>query len=1252
MTLAPGGGAYSIGSGTASLRIQDRAPLATPMLSPDGSTLVAVSLARISSPTPGATLHCTTSGSDPRVTDPGVASGTLLRVGPGSPLKVRAFKGGWPESEVKTAVFSGLNRMAVGWNHTLALKADGGVVGWGENVDGQLGVDGRIKRLLPVDIISVGSLVAIAAGGAHSVGLKADGSVWSWGLNLSGELGRPQGFGTAQPLAPGAVPGIADAKAVAAGFDFTLVVRADGEVWAWGRNAEGQLGNGTNSNSHAPVQVRLPDNAVLTGIVEVSAGRFFSAAIDSAGSVYTWGKGTGGCLGADLAERNRAQKVAGIDQAVAVAAGRTHCVVLKRDGTVWGWGNNNRGQLGSNPSGYVPLQIAGLKNIVAIAAGDDHTLAVRANGALLSLGANDLGQLGEGSRLDRNTPTPVGSLSGICQVAARNHSLAVQADGTVFGFGSNNRGQLGNGNTVDQTGPGSYWTFQSPRAPAGLSATATSGSSVALRWEAVPGATGYRVLRSTMPMTGYSELPGGMTGSVEVTDVSPRKLKPNHYVVQALIRSNVSPLAAEVQASVDSDGDGIFDWKEDPAADPDSDGLTNSRETTTDPTLPDTDHDGLPDGWEIANGSDPVSDDQNDDQTPDGDEDWDQDGLRNRNELAGSTSPLDFYNGAVPQIQIVGGNRQRIPSGGIAPEALALKVTNGGGRALANAPVVFQFLNNLGQVYAEPPTALTRGSSHLTVRTDPSGIARVWVRMAIPQAPENVLVSAETTGIVTREFTFQRELNTIAPPAFGIRSWLKAGEGQMVEAGKVVLWRTRAGSVSATSVAGKEPKPGIREGIESVEFNGAHWMDWPLGGANDFTLVSAAYPDAERTVHTPATHYAVRAAASSGQRYLFAGPRGTGSNPWPLPRPEPPAPKKFSMWKYNMRGYSDALYPQPTVASFPYHPDHEDTEKRYDITDGWIRWEVPNPTRNWSAGDCESDFLKIAAVASHFSDWTTFSRELLEYENSYYNSWDWRETYMEVKAGDYKRPYLKADSQPKASLLGPVGVGVSIGRESVGLYELREEYAPCVATASLGAGSRWRIITALYSGGAATVFESGRGIGSGRVPLGGTVNAPRYLGGSPEVPTPFDGGVAEVLAYNRVLTRAERKLAELYLADRIGLPFDAGNNGIPDAWEYRWLGSLGSLGTSDSDQDWFTLAQEYAAGTDPARADSDSDGLSDGVEPGFGTSPLRVDSDSDGYPDFVEVNNRTDPRDPANGRADQDRNGWPDGVDYLRSQRR
>ncbi len=184
---------------------------------------------------------------------------------------------------------------------------------------------------------------------------------------------------------------------VSAGAYHTLVLKDDGTVWAWGMSYFGQLGDGTQSDSQTPVQVKgLDGNQNLTDIIAIAAGEVHSIALKSDGTVWAWGGNTGKLGNNTNFNSPTPVQVLGLGgegiltEIIAIAANRDHSVAIKSDGTVWAWGDNRYGQLGDNTqtNRSTPIKVVNsggndvLKNVTAIAVGLYHTLAIKYDGTI------------------------------------------------------------------------------------------------------------------------------------------------------------------------------------------------------------------------------------------------------------------------------------------------------------------------------------------------------------------------------------------------------------------------------------------------------------------------------------------------------------------------------------------------------------------------------------------------------------------------------------------------------------------------------------------------------------------------------------------------------------------------------------------------------------------------------------------------------------------------------------------------------
>jgi RHS repeat-associated protein len=404
-----------------------------------------------------------------------------------------------------TGFLTGVTHVAAGGQHSLALKADGSVWAWGQNSYGQLGSnDGAASHSTPVEVVGpagsgfLSNVVAIAAGLSMSVAVKADGTVWAWGDNEFGQFGNGTDYVVGplrssptpvQTLGPGGVGVLSGITQLAIGQEHVIARKADGTAWGWGHNSSGETGNGKadGAGQLTPAQIVGPaGTGFLSGVSEVGAGSFFSGAVLSNGTVWTWGSnniygalGNGTTTGTNqpyptqVVGPSGSGALAGVAQPGPCAPIRqaqcmtsplfdgnisAYSLALKQsDGSVAGWGINSIGQLGdgtttNRPS---PIQVSAeggsgtLQGAVSVAGGSARSLALKTDGTVLSWGS---GPLGDGTTNSSLTPVHVvgssgtGVLGGIVAVAEGDQtSYALRgADGTVWAWAGGGKGDLGN----------------------------------------------------------------------------------------------------------------------------------------------------------------------------------------------------------------------------------------------------------------------------------------------------------------------------------------------------------------------------------------------------------------------------------------------------------------------------------------------------------------------------------------------------------------------------------------------------------------------------------------------------------------------------------------------------------------------------------------------------------------------------------------------------------------------------------------
>jgi len=300
------------------------------------------------------------------------------------------------------------------------------------------------------------TFIAIAAGDAHSLAIDSLGNLWAWGRNAAGQLGDGKSGMQNNRHTPALIKEGKTFVAVAAAGEHSLAIDSEGNLWAWGGNEYGQLGTGDATDRNTPTHIAKDKT-----FKHIAAGAWHSLAIDSGNNLRAWGRNNDWQLGdGTTTESSLPIQIADGTKFKAIAAGVSHNHALDLDGNLWAWGKGILGN-GATSGSNIPVKIdLGETTFDFVSAGasisfvqNAYTLAIDKEGNLWAWGYNSYGQLGDGTKQTRLSPVQIQSETKFITVfAGSEHSHAVDERGNLWAWGDNSWGQLGDGTEGNNAG--------------------------------------------------------------------------------------------------------------------------------------------------------------------------------------------------------------------------------------------------------------------------------------------------------------------------------------------------------------------------------------------------------------------------------------------------------------------------------------------------------------------------------------------------------------------------------------------------------------------------------------------------------------------------------------------------------------------------------------------------------------------------------------------------------------------------------
>ena len=315
-------------------------------------------------------------------------------------------------------------RVAAGSDQNLAVKKNYTLWGWGKNDRGQLGLNSDLSESHPTQVGALTNWEQVTTGFAHSLAIKTDGTLWTWGYNSRGQLGDGTTINRSSPVQVGS---LTTWTKVSAGSEHTVAIKTDGTLWAWGRGSyTGALGENNKIDRSSPVQV-----GALTNWAEARASYGFTIGVKTDGTLWAWGLNNYGNLGNNsYTNKSSPVQVGALTTWSQIGTGRVHVGAIKTDGTLWTWGSNGAGRLGDNTvvNKSSPVQVGALAtwSKIQVDGRSSHTAAIKTDGTLWIWGDGGVGRLGLNTTINHSSPVQVGSLTTWIQASTgASHTTAI-----------------------------------------------------------------------------------------------------------------------------------------------------------------------------------------------------------------------------------------------------------------------------------------------------------------------------------------------------------------------------------------------------------------------------------------------------------------------------------------------------------------------------------------------------------------------------------------------------------------------------------------------------------------------------------------------------------------------------------------------------------------------------------------------------------------------------------------------------------
>jgi alpha-tubulin suppressor-like RCC1 family protein len=353
-----------------------------------------------------------------------------------------------------------------------AINSTGGLYSWGSNNVGQVGDNTTVNRFSPTKI-GFSSWSAVTRTISTGVAIRADQTLWGWGLNTTGQIGDNTLVNKSSPVQiASALTGASWTVVVGAPQgSSTFAIRGDtGQLYAWGVNNVGQLGDGSTVNKSSPVAVTPLVNGIPVYTTSISATVSWTSAIVSSDHLMAWGLGTSGQLGANNTTTKSSPVLVSTTLTTTSSNSKTWSklvlasgdqplfrLAIDTEGKIWGWGYNGYGNFGDGTTvdkSYAARVLYNSKPWANVISSEAATYAIDSIGRLYGVGSNSNGQLGDGTTVNKSSPVQIGTGTSFISVGSGYLTgFAIDNSYRLYSWGRNNFYQLGLNDTTDRSSP-------------------------------------------------------------------------------------------------------------------------------------------------------------------------------------------------------------------------------------------------------------------------------------------------------------------------------------------------------------------------------------------------------------------------------------------------------------------------------------------------------------------------------------------------------------------------------------------------------------------------------------------------------------------------------------------------------------------------------------------------------------------------------------------------------------------------------